>query len=361
MKCPKCHYLGFETGDRCRNCGYDFSLLAAIDASPDPDVTLHGADLEHPPVDLPLNVAGRHDQREVAIEPLLVPSPATPSAIELVPERSTTVHRTPATAADAILQAERIDASVSMTDATDSPAEPRSPGVRKFQERSLPLFTPSPDEEDDTPLVRLPPTPRPPLSVRRATDAPRLRAIPRPSPALEPDLEFGEETPSAAASAALRADNPVRPRSAVWDTGPAPLRSGGAVRRLGAACIDYAILLSIDAVVVYFTLRMVNAGLDSWSMLPRVPLVLFLAFIKVGYFGMFTAMGGQTIGKMAARIRVVTEDGHNPGAAQSMTRTLAGGLTALTLGVGFLPALAGEHRALHDRLARTRVITLEPA
>src|SRR5688572_7300586 len=26
MKCPKCGYLGFETGDRCRNCGYDFSL-----------------------------------------------------------------------------------------------------------------------------------------------------------------------------------------------------------------------------------------------------------------------------------------------------------------------------------------------
>ena len=29
MKCPKCSYLGFETGDRCKNCGYDFSLLAA--------------------------------------------------------------------------------------------------------------------------------------------------------------------------------------------------------------------------------------------------------------------------------------------------------------------------------------------
>ena len=28
MKCPKCSYLGFETGDRCRNCGYDFSLIA---------------------------------------------------------------------------------------------------------------------------------------------------------------------------------------------------------------------------------------------------------------------------------------------------------------------------------------------
>src|SRR5687767_11301143 len=43
MKCPKCHYLGFETGDRCKNCGYDFSLLTAAPAVEDVDVdlTLH--------------------------------------------------------------------------------------------------------------------------------------------------------------------------------------------------------------------------------------------------------------------------------------------------------------------------------
>ena len=29
MKCPKCDYLGFEEVDRCRNCGYDFSLMSA--------------------------------------------------------------------------------------------------------------------------------------------------------------------------------------------------------------------------------------------------------------------------------------------------------------------------------------------
>ena len=29
MKCPKCGYLGFEHVERCRNCGYDFSLTAA--------------------------------------------------------------------------------------------------------------------------------------------------------------------------------------------------------------------------------------------------------------------------------------------------------------------------------------------
>ena len=26
MKCPKCQYITFDQGDRCRNCGYDFSL-----------------------------------------------------------------------------------------------------------------------------------------------------------------------------------------------------------------------------------------------------------------------------------------------------------------------------------------------
>ena len=26
MRCPKCHYISFDSGERCRNCGYDFSL-----------------------------------------------------------------------------------------------------------------------------------------------------------------------------------------------------------------------------------------------------------------------------------------------------------------------------------------------
>lgn len=29
MKCPKCGYLGFESVERCRNCGYEFSLAPA--------------------------------------------------------------------------------------------------------------------------------------------------------------------------------------------------------------------------------------------------------------------------------------------------------------------------------------------
>jgi uncharacterized RDD family membrane protein YckC len=32
MKCPKCGYLGFEPVERCRNCGYEFSLIPALES-----------------------------------------------------------------------------------------------------------------------------------------------------------------------------------------------------------------------------------------------------------------------------------------------------------------------------------------
>ena len=38
MKCPKCEYLGFEKVDRCRNCGYEFSLAPG---AADPELALH--------------------------------------------------------------------------------------------------------------------------------------------------------------------------------------------------------------------------------------------------------------------------------------------------------------------------------
>jgi hypothetical protein len=31
-KCPKCQYFSFDSGDRCRNCGYDFSLTLDLPA-----------------------------------------------------------------------------------------------------------------------------------------------------------------------------------------------------------------------------------------------------------------------------------------------------------------------------------------
>src|SRR6476619_2659498 len=32
MRCPKCQYISFDSGDRCRNCGYEFSLTSGTRA-----------------------------------------------------------------------------------------------------------------------------------------------------------------------------------------------------------------------------------------------------------------------------------------------------------------------------------------
>ena len=81
--------------------------------------------------------------------------------------------------------------------------------------------------------------------------------------------------------------------------------------------IDHGILLGIDLVVLYFTLRLTGLTLADWRLLPVLPMAAFLLSLKVAYLSAFTTAGGQTIGKMATHIRVVSDDG---GAARSGPR-----------------------------------------
>lgn len=266
MKCPKCSYLSFEAGERCRNCGYDFSL-------------------------------------------------STPPA--------------------------------------DDPAG------------DLPLF------EDDRPLVSVPASPRAPLSVRRTTQDPaRLRSrhapppAPQPPPAAELDLQFEQEPEPEADPVPEPAPAPAVDRAAAA-AAPShdPRAAAPAGRRLLAAGIDLALIAGIDAAVIYFTMRL--AGLDGSQILtlPIVPLGAFLLLLNGGYAVMFTAATGQTIGKMAAGIRVV---GTAPADivhdrvtfGRAVLRTACYFASLLPAGLGFLPAFVGprDHRALHDRLAETRVV-----
>mgnify|MGYP002400060739 CR=1 FL=1 len=81
--------------------------------------------------------------------------------------------------------------------------------------------------------------------------------------------------------------------------------------------------------------------------------------LKLAYFYAFTAVGGQTIGKMALHIRVVTENHASIDAAAALRRTVIGAVSTAVLGLGFLPAFFDpERRAFHDRVARTRVVAL---
>lgn len=314
MKCPKCDYLGFETGDRCRNCGYDFSLMA--DAS-----------IERIEIDLDLREA---DQTPVADFLAQVEEPSPPES-----------------------------------PLPDAPVPPMQVEAASEPDR-LPLFTPAvDDEDDDAPLVTLPPTPRPPLAVRRTPESQRLRAMTailrridaEPTPPLPLEGE---------GSAPVQPPETVPPRvSRVWRE-PARERISGDLSspgaRAAAAAIDHVMLAGIDLAVVYFTLRMTGLPVGEWTALPPLPFVAFLLLIKLSYFCAFTAVGGQTIGKMAAHIRVVGADDRPLDAASALRRTLAGVLSAVPLGLGFVPALLGpDRRALHDRVARTRVIALKSA
>jgi uncharacterized RDD family membrane protein YckC len=217
------------------------------------------------------------------------------------------------------------------------------------------LFSRSP-VDDDEPLIKMPAAPRPPLSVRRTPESAARRVV-KEVPAA-PTLGFGddltqfpsEETP---APSTTRAAVPLTRMADV-----VPGEASGAIRRIVAAFIDQAILAGIDVAVIYFTLRLVSLTWSDWPLLSPLPLLAFLALIKFAYFSAFTALGGQTIGKMATHIRVVSDQNRLIDPAHAVRRSLAGGLSLLTLGIGFLPALVTtERRALHDRLAHTRVVT----
>lgn len=320
MKCPKCGYLGFETSEQCRNCGYDFSLIAI----PTPSVT--------PDPDL----AFRTDDAETG-----------PSEVWLDRTEGTTEE-----AAKSKLEEERSGL-------------PRTRAQSATSDAALPLF--NPHGPDDIPLIALPTAPRPPLAVRRTPETPRLRAVARVGRHQEQALDFRartDEEPEEVANpepvptfAARPGQQPAPEHAAPEQTLRGTSKVG--LRRVAAAAIDHAMLIAIDAIVVYFTLRMSGLGVAEVAALPAIPIATFLVILKLAYFSAFTSVGGQTIGKMAVGIRVVGDNDGPVNAACAIRRTLASVVSLLPLGLGFIPAFIGaDRRTLHDRVAHTRVVSV---
>jgi uncharacterized RDD family membrane protein YckC len=300
MKCSKCGYLGFESADRCRNCGYEFSLSAEYDL---PDLVIRRDD----------------EPRDLDDFTLVDAAIATPR-----PGGSAT--------AAAVM------------------AEPR-PVVRPAPSAAMPLFAPGID--DDMPLITKPSPPRAPLSVRRSTPEmarPRSTTSPKTSTSdLGLDVEMLETQSVPRLFPSERAQVDVEP--------PAHYEDAGIARRLIAAALDSVILLAIDIVVIYFTMQICGISVAEFGLLPKAPLVVFLVVQNVGYLVAFTT-GGQTLGKMAAGIKVVSEDADvalDLGCA--LKRTVVWLVLVFPAGLGFLSALFDrDHRGLHDLFAGTRVV-----
>ena len=127
--------------------------------------------------------------------------------------------------------------------------------------------------------------------------------------------------------------------------------------RFVAVVIDLLILAVIDAVVIYFTMEICGLTLADLDILPKGPLLAFLFVQNYGYMVAFTA-GGQTLGKMAAGIRVVTSGSESSlDLSRAFLRTLMWLVLAVPAGLGFLTAFfSSDHRGLHDRFAGTRVV-----
>lgn len=299
MKCPKCDYLGFDTGGRCKNCGYDFSLV-------EPPVA---ASARRTPASGPSGGVSLRDPHLARGARYRRPDRATPSS------------------------------------GLDRPLMGHSEGTPI----DLPLFG-----DDDGPLP-LPPSRRP-LAVRRATPAPgRIRPgaeTPRPE-ALPLQLD---ETPGEQ----IR----VRPEP-LADTGRRPATSATTRqmfvaatpgRRITAALVDLGLVALIDAGVLYFTLRLCDLPLRDLGVLPVVPLVAFFLVLNGGYLILFTGALGQTLGKMAVAIEVVSDRQGGMDMRRATLRAAALLLSVAPAGLGCLAALVGDRRALHDRLSGTRVI-----
>jgi uncharacterized RDD family membrane protein YckC len=121
--------------------------------------------------------------------------------------------------------------------------------------------------------------------------------------------------------------------------------------------VDGAILLGIDAVVVYLTLQLTGVAWREWFRLPLLPLLGFLALLNGGYLVSFTVAQGQTIGKVLAGIRVVSNVGTRVPLASAVLRAGTSVISVLPLGIGCVPVLmSGDRLTLHDRLSGTRVV-----
>ena len=328
MKCPKCGYLGFDQVERCRNCGYDFSL-STPSAQPTPDLSLR----------------------------------TDPSSLDPLGDLSLV------DAAMAGAPAGRLSGAGPDFERGASPpaSAARSGAVRREE---LPLF--GPPITDDEPMITRPSPPRQPLAVRRATPEPPKARVEPPSRPAALDLAIDLENASVPAPGARPGPStlgapPLRAGRSPWSARiadqadatdkVADVANAGVLARLIAVVIDVTILAVIDAAVVYFTMQICNVSMEEVAILPKGPLLAFLFVQNGGYLVTFTA-GGQTLGKMAAGVRVVPEGSDGPlDLGRAFLRTMMWGVLAVPAGLGFLPALfSRDRRGLHDRFAGTRVV-----
>lgn len=82
--------------------------------------------------------------------------------------------------------------------------------------------------------------------------------------------------------------------------------------------------------------------------------------VPLVYEALMLTRSGQTLGKLAVGVRVVTPEGQAIGRRQAWTRAAIKIVLGSCLGIDYLPAFfTRERTCFHDMIARTRVVRLD--
>jgi uncharacterized RDD family membrane protein YckC len=129
----------------------------------------------------------------------------------------------------------------------------------------------------------------------------------------------------------------------------------GIGRRFGAVFVD-GLLMWIPAGILIgvigfanTTSARVNGAWNFWFLIPAV--------INLAYQALMLASRGQTLGKMALKVKVVGPDGSTISAGQAWGRELTRAVLGFLYIVDYLPAFFNKEKTtLHDMAAKTRVV-----
>jgi uncharacterized RDD family membrane protein YckC len=93
----------------------------------------------------------------------------------------------------------------------------------------------------------------------------------------------------------------------------------------------------------------VNGAWNFWFLIPTV--------INIAYQALMLAARGQTLGKMALKVKVVGADGSDLSTGQAWGREVMRAILGFLYIVDYLPAFfMKEKTTLHDLVAKTRVV-----
>lgn len=138
----------------------------------------------------------------------------------------------------------------------------------------------------------------------------------------------------------------------------ASVRPAGFWIRFVAVLIDGVVLLVAQG-ILFSAGWMVSGGSTGGGMAVKGVVNVFGTLLGAAYGIIFHWLWGQTLGKMALQIKVVSMDGGPLTFGQAAGRYFATFLSAIILCIGFIMAgIRTDKRALHDLLAGTRVIRL---